>query len=109
MSKVQGSWDDWHTVATPVLRGFLGVTYSWSAGRWLPADRPQVSPDGLHYAYPEVPKPNVGLKLHVVDLPARIDRVVSTGVNWGIIDYRSDGVYVTKTTYYAGEGNSGLW
>lgn len=109
MSKVLGSWDDWHTVVKPVLRGFLGVTYSWSARRWLPADRAAVSPDGLHYAYPEVPKPNVGLKLHVVDLRTGADRVVSTGVNWGIVDYRSDGIYVAKTTYYSGEGNAGLW
>jgi hypothetical protein len=107
--KVPGSWDDWHTIAAPVLRGFVGATYSWSARRWLPSDRLQVAPDGLHYAYPEVPTPNVGLKIHVVDLRAGTDRVVSTGVNWGILDYRSDGLYLTRTTYYAGEGNSGLW
>ena len=89
MVKMPGSWDDWRTVATPVLRGFLGISYSRSAGRWLPADWQQVAPHGQHYAYPEVPTPNVNLKLHVVDTAAGTDRVISTGTNWGILDYRS--------------------
>jgi hypothetical protein len=109
LTKVPNSWDDWRTVATPVLRGFTGITYSRGARRWIPAERLQVSPDGIHYAYPEVPQPNVNLRLHVVDLAAGTDQVVSTGTNWGILDYRTEGIYVTKTSYYAGEGNSGLW
>ena len=109
LTKVPNSWDDWRTVATPVLRGFTGITYSRGARRWIPAERLQVSPDGIHYAYPEVPAPNVNLRLHVVDLAAGTDTVVATGTSWGILDYRTEGIYVTKTRYYSGESNSGLW
>jgi hypothetical protein len=109
MTKVPNSWDDWRSVASPTLRGFTGITYSRSARRWIPAERAQVSPDGVHYAYPEVPTPNVNLRLHVVDLAAGTDTVISTGTNWGILDYRTEGIYVTKTRYYSGESNSGLW
>jgi hypothetical protein len=83
LTKVPNSWDDWRTVATPVLRGFTGITYSRAARRWIPADRLQVSPDGVHYAYPEVPSPNVDLHLHVVDLAAGTDRRPGpTGASW---------------------------
>jgi hypothetical protein len=109
LTLIPNSWDDWRTVATPVLRGFTGITYSRGARRWIPADRVQVSPDGVHYAYVEVPTPNVNLRLHVVDLAAGTDKVVSTGTNWGILDYRTEGIYVTQTRYYSGESNSGLW
>lgn len=91
LTLIPNSWDDWRTVATPVLRGFTGITYSRGARRWIPADRLQVSPDGVHYAYVEVPTPNVNLRLHVVDLAAGTDKVVSTGTNWGILDYRTEG------------------
>jgi hypothetical protein len=109
LTKIPNSWDDWRTVATPVLRGFTGITYSRGVRRWIPADRLQVSPDGIQYAYPEVPTPNVNLRLHVVDLAAGTDQVVSTGTNWAILDYRTGGIYVTQTRYYSGESNSGLW
>jgi hypothetical protein len=109
LTKIPNSWDDWRTVATPELRGWIGVTYTRAARRWLPADRNQVSPDGVHYAYPEVPTPNVALHLHIVDLAAGTDTVVLTGTSWGILDYRAEGIYVTKTPYYGGESNAGLW
>jgi hypothetical protein len=107
---------DWRTIATPVLKGFGGISYSWSARRWLPTPWELVAPDGFHYAYPELgqwlsssPITNVEIKLHAVDLSAGFDRVISTGPGWGILDYRSDGIYVTKTRYYSGESNNGLW
>ena len=105
MNKVS-THDKLHTVATPVLTGWYGTSYSWAAGRWLPTDWKYVAPDGLHYAYPEVETP---FKLHVVDIRTGSDRVISSGTVWGILDYRADGIYVTKTRYYAGESNNGLW
>jgi hypothetical protein len=103
------SYGDWRTAATPALRGFTGITYSRGAARWIPADRLQVSPDGVHYAYPEVLTPNVAMRVHVVDLAGGTDQVVASGTNWGILDYRTEGIYVTQSSYYAGESNSGLW
>ena len=109
LTKVPNSWDDWRTVATPVLRGFTGITYSRAARRWIPAERLQVSPDGVHYAYPEVVAPETDIRLHVADLAAGTDRVLSTGTSWAVLDYRTEGIYLTKAPYYYGEGNSGLW
>jgi hypothetical protein len=105
------------TVVKPVLKGW-GISYSWSARRWLPAGWVEVAPDGLHYAYPEVVGPssdrsnpitNAEVSLHVVDVGALSDRVISTGPGWAVLDYGSDGIYLTKTRYYSGESNNGLW
>lgn len=110
--------DQSRTVAMPILRGWLGFSYSWSARRWLPANLEQTAPDGLHYTYPELVGPssdksssmtNAEISLHVVDTRAGNDRVVSTGPGWWPLSYGSDGIYVTKTRYYSGETNNGLW
>src|SRR5712691_5191556 len=109
--------DQSRTVASPVLRGWLGISYSWSASRWLPAGQEQVAPDGLSYAYPEIarwsssnsPMTNADISLHVVDMKAGTDRVISTAPGWWPLDFALDGIYVTKTRYYSGETNNGLW
>jgi hypothetical protein len=110
--------DALRTVASPVLNGLFGISYTWSGRRWLPASWDQVAPDGLRYAYPELVGPssdrsspitNAEVSIHVVDVPAATDRVISTGPGWGILDYGTDGIYVTKTRYYSGESNNGLW
>lgn len=106
-SQVLGSTGSLRTVASPSLRGWDGLSYSWSAHRWIPAPPTEIAPDGLHYAYPET-SPGAPVLLHVVDLAGGTDRVVTTDQPWKVLDYRADAIYVSKARYFS-EGWSGVW
>ncbi len=109
------------TDVAPTLRGsaFSGWdvgSYDLALKRWLPVRRSQVRGDGLAYAYGERYKANASdqvensTRIHVVSPLDGSDRVIYSGPPRAVVDYESDGIYVTAVHYYAGEGYGvGLW
>ncbi len=109
------------TDVSPTLRG--SAFSSWDTGsydlalrRWLPVRRSQVRGDGLAYAYAEPYKANASdqlensTRIHVASPADGSDRVIYSGPPRTVVDYESDGIYVTAAHYYAGEGYGvGLW
>ena len=109
------------TDVVPTLKGT--AFSSWDVGsydlalkRWLPVRRSQVRGDGLAYAYAEPYKANASdplensTRIHVVSPADGSDRVIYSGPPRSVVDYESDGIYVTAAHYYAGEGYGvGLW
>lgn len=91
--------------AAPVTSRF----FNRASMSWLSVSRNAVSPDGSHYAYGEG-NPYIGTsgRLHVVNVTTRVDRVVYAGpIVYGVVDYASEGIYITKA---GAEGPSlGLW
>jgi hypothetical protein len=109
------------TDVAPRLKG--SAFSSWDVGsydlalkRWLPVRRSQVRGDGLAYAYAEPYKANASdpfensSRIHVVSPADGSDRVIYSGPPRTVVDYESDGIYVTAAHYYSGEGYGvGLW
>ena len=109
------------TDLAPTLKG--SAFSSWDVGsydlvlkRWLPVRRSQVRPDGLTYAYAEPYKANASdplensTRVHVVSVADGSDRVIYSGPPRTVVDYESEGIYITAAHYYAGEGyGNGLW
>jgi hypothetical protein len=91
-------------------------SYDLALKRWLPVRRSQVRADGLAYAYGEPYRANASdplensTRIHVVSPADGSDRVIYSGPPRTVVDYESDGIYVTAAHYYAGEGYGvGLW
>jgi hypothetical protein len=115
------SGDFYVTDVAPTLKG--SAFSSWDVGsydlalkRWLPVRRSQVRGDGLAYAYAEPFKANASdplensTRIHVVSPVDGSDRVIYSGPPRTVVDYESDGIYITAAHYYAGEGYGvGLW
>jgi len=109
------------TDVSPTLRGSAFSSwdtgsYDLALGRWLPVRRSQVRGDGLAYAYAEPYMANASdplensTRIHVVSPADGSDRVIYSGPPRSVVDYESDGIYVTAAHYYAGEGYGvGLW
>ena len=92
------------------------ASYDLALKRWLPVRRSQVRSDGLAYAYAEPYKAKASdpeensTRIHVVSPAAGTDRVIWSGPPRSVVDYESDGIYITAAHYYAGEGyGTGLW
>ena len=77
--------------------------YDWALGRWLPAKRQSVSPDGMHYAYSS----DFGA-IHVVDVATGTDRTFKgpSGPET-VLYYAKEGVYFNHA--YEGPPGPGLW
>lgn len=87
------------------------ASYDTAVGRWLPVPRAWVSADGLRYAYAEGvggpsgptpgPGPGVppsGVRIHLVDLQSRADRVVFSSNSppfYEIASYTQEGIYLS--------------
>jgi hypothetical protein len=109
------------TDVAPTLKGsaFSGLdvgSYDLVLKRWLPVRRSQVRGDGLAYAYAEPYKANASdalensTRVHVVTVADGTDRVIYSGPPRTVVDYESDGIYISAAHYYAGEGyGDGLW
>ena len=80
------------------------ITYDAAAGRWLPATRAQVSPDGLRYAYTEwiqseasaLGTTPIGARIHVVDVRSGSDKVlysVDGPAYYGVVSFAQEGIY----------------
>ena len=91
-----------------------GATFTRRYGQWLSAPLSAVSPDSSKYAYGDrVPTPFDHIRIHVVDVLSKADRIVynqsSTDRGYFVIDdYQADGIYVADVGP-SGEGRSGLW
>jgi len=81
----------------------LSRSYDKAFERWLPVPRDWISPDGKHYAYPELPGPGSTTPppggVHVVDVASGQDRFLNPGTPpqdsfWWVLDYETEGVYV---------------
>ncbi len=86
----------------------LSRSYDKAFERWLPVPRDWISPDGKHYAYPEMPG-----GVHVVDIASGADHLFNPGTPppdsfWFVVDYETEGVYVTAQPV-GPAGTSGLW
>ena len=98
----------------------LSRSYDKAFERWLPVPRDWISPDGKHYAYPELPGPDYhggGSPppggVHVVDIASGQDRFFNPGTPppdsfWFVIDYETEGVYV-GAQLNGPAGVTGLW
>jgi hypothetical protein len=68
-----------------------------------------VSPDSSHYAYFEtIDSPTRHYRIHAVDVPSGLDRVVYDQGFYVVVDYESEGIYLAATGG-TGEGEFGLW
>ncbi len=103
----------WRTAAQPYLFGFSDsprgrISYDPAVRRWLPVARAQVSSDGLHYAYaegvfeaPASPGPGplaTGVRIHLVDVQSRSDRVVFRGNGppfYTVVSDAPEGIYLS--------------
>jgi hypothetical protein len=115
------SGDFYVTDVAPTLKGSAFSSsdvgsYDLALKRWLPVRRSQVRGDGLAYAYAEPYKANASdalensTRVHVVTVADGTDRVIYSGPPRAVVDYESDGIYITAAHYYAGEGyGDGLW
>src|SRR5712691_11967409 len=56
----------------------LSKSYDKAVERWLPVPRDQISPDGKHFAYADLP-PVDGSPVHVVDLPSGAGHAFNPG------------------------------
>jgi hypothetical protein len=76
----------------------LSRSYDKAFERWLPVARDDISPDGKHYAYADVPAVD-NSPVHVVDLPSGSNHAFNPGTpptdgSWIVIDYETEGVYL---------------
>jgi hypothetical protein len=78
-------------------------SYDWPLGRWLPAQRRSVSPDGSHYSY----STDFGA-IHVVDVATGIDRTFTAPQGPDtVLYYAKEGVYFNHA--WEGPPGPGLW
>lgn len=100
-------------VALPHGSSFpLSKSYDKAVERWLPVPRDQLSPDGKHYAYADVP-PVDGSPVHVADSATGTARAFNPGApptdsSWVAVDYETEGVYLAVQPN-GPAGLSGLW
>ena len=78
----------------------LSKSYDKAVERWVPVPRDDISPDGKHYAYADLP-PVDSSPVHVVDLPSGISHAFNPGAPptdslWMAVDYENEGVYLTS-------------
>ena len=76
-------------------------SYSWIGRQWLSVGPEMQSPDGKHYAYTS------GDGIHDVDLISGVDRRLLSNAPGQLLQYASDGIYLSKSAGYA--GHLGLW
>lgn len=90
----------------------LSKSYDKAVERWVPVTRDQISPDGKHYAYADLP-PVDSSPVHVVDLPSGTSHAFNPGPpptdsSWFAMDYETEGVYLAAQPN-GPSGPIGLW
>jgi hypothetical protein len=90
----------------------LSKSYAKAVERWVPVTRDQISPDGKHYAYADLPAVT-NSPVHVIDLPSGVNHAFSPGTpppdsSWLAVDYETEGVYL-EVQPNGPAGPSGLW
>jgi hypothetical protein len=90
----------------------LSKSYDKAVERWVPVIRDQISPDGKHYAYADLP-PVDNSPVHVVDLPSGANHAFNPGApptdsSWLAMDYETEGVYL-QAQPNGPAGLLGLW
>jgi hypothetical protein len=90
----------------------LSKSYDKAVERWLPVARDQISPDGKHYAYADLPPLDTS-PVHVVDLPSGTAHAFNPGTpptdnSWVVVDYETEGIYLEQQPN-GPAGSSGLW
>jgi len=90
----------------------LSKSYDKSFGRWLPVPRDDISPNGKHYAYADLPAVD-NSPVHVVDLPSGANHAFNPGPppadsSWLAVDYETEGVYLEVQPNGPG-ALGGLW
>src|SRR5438132_3785042 len=90
----------------------LSKSYDKAVERWLPVPRDQISPDGKHYAYADLPAVD-GSPVHVADSSTGAARAFNPGTpppdsSWVAVDYEAEGVYLTAQPN-GPAGLVGLW
>jgi hypothetical protein len=87
-------------------------SYDKAVERWLPVPRDQISPDGKHFAYADLPPLDTS-PVHVADASTGAARAFNPGApppdsSWVAVDYETEGVYLAvQPNGPAGLG--GLW
>ena len=83
---------------------FFDAAYS----RWLPVAREAVSASGAQYAYTDGSTyQGIEGHVHIVDVSTNADHVVYSGKVYRVVDFASEGIYLTEDT---GDGpNTGFW
>ena len=90
----------------------LSKSYDKAVERWLPVPRDQISPDGKHFAYADLP-PIDNSPIHVADSSTGAARAFNPGTPptdslWVAVDYETEGIYLT-TQPNGPAGVVGLW
>ena len=90
----------------------LSKSYDKAVERWLPVPRDQLSPDGKHFAYADLP-PVDNSPIHVADSSSGAARAFNPGTpppdsSWVAVDYETEGVYLAAQPN-GPAGLSGLW
>jgi hypothetical protein len=90
----------------------LSKSYDKAFERWLPVPRDDLSPDGKHYAYADLPAVDSS-PVHVVDLPSGANHAFNPGTpptdsSWLALDYETEGVYL-EAQPNGPAGLIGLW
>jgi hypothetical protein len=90
----------------------LSKSYDKAFERWLPVPRDNISPDGKHYTYADLPAVD-GRPVHVVDLASGADHAFSPGPlptdsSAVAVDYENEGVYLAEQPS-GPSGPIGLW
>jgi hypothetical protein len=90
----------------------LSKSYDKAVEAWLPVPRDQISPDGKHFAYADVP-PVDNSPVHVADSSSGATRGFNPGTppadsSWVAVDYETEGVYLAVQPN-GPAGLSGLW
>jgi hypothetical protein len=90
----------------------LSKSYDKAFERWLPVPRDDISPDGKHYAYADLPAVD-NSPVHVVDLLSGANHAFNPGPpptdsSWLAVDYETEGVYL-EAQPNGPAGLLGLW
>jgi hypothetical protein len=90
----------------------LSKSYDKAVERWVPVTRDQISPDGKHYTYADLPAVD-NSPVHVVDLPSGATHAFNPGTaptdsSWLAVDYETEGVYL-EAQPNGPAGLLGLW
>jgi hypothetical protein len=79
--------------------------YDLAQGKWIPAARKWVSPDGARYVHGDASN-----RVHVVDIASGSDRLLLDEAGWGILDYSGGGIYLSRLKALdGGDHYSGLY
>lgn len=90
----------------------LSKSYDKAVERWVPVTRDQISPDGKHYAFADLPAVDAS-PIHAVDLPSGTSHAFNPGPpptdsSWLAVDYETEGVYL-ESQPNGPAGLVGLW